>query len=213
MNAKLALASLVLASLSACGGGGSDAPAPIVSPEGYYVDSLTSPTVGTLVEDDGTFWAFSGTGLINGQVTHDGSTLVGAGYDFVTAVGVTVHGSYVPKQSLAAVVAEGSTSRSYALLYNAQFDAPWTVSAGTHPSIDGGGFATVQANGDFSGVQGACSYTGTLVPTGKAYEKVLLKVGPECGGATAAGIAITDATEILVLARTPADTLIMVQLR
>lgn len=192
MKQFIALAAVTV--LTACGGGGGDAPAgtsvppstaAATSAEGFWNGTATDGTKISLgILETGETWGLSATargtllGVIYGNVTASGTSLAGTGssFDFTTRTGSTSTfiGSFTPKSS---ITFTPSGQNPFNASYDAAYDQPALLAnlAGTYT-----GFSitvttpaqsvpvTISSTGNISASYNSgslnCSTSGTAIP-------------------------------------------------
>ena len=221
MKKSLSMIGLTVA-LTACGGGGDDAPAapnpppaPVTTAEGFWTGTAsTGNDVSLAILENGETWGVYSrgsviVGALYGQTTTSGGTLIGSGQDFNipsrTVVPGTYAGSFVAKTSVSVRTSAGG---SFTGIYDTDYDAAPSLSAlaGTFSGtgVSGGSPVqnapvTISSNGAISVPSSlGCSASGTAVPrpSGKNIFNVTVTFnGSNCAlgnGTTTAGIAYYD---------------------
>jgi hypothetical protein len=227
MKKSLSMIGLAVA-LTACGGGGDDAPAvpntppaSVTTAEGFWTGTAsTGNDVSLAILENGETWGVYSqgsviVGALYGQTTTSGSTLSGSGRDFNipsrTALPGTYAGSFVAKTSVSVRTSAGG---SFTGAYDTDYDAVPSLGAmaGTYTargiSVD---FPTVtisSAGAIRASSSGGCLAAGTAVPRpgGKNIFNVTVTFsGSNCtlrATPTTTGIAYYDAPtrQLLVMA-------------
>lgn len=228
---KYALAAMFTATLTACGGGGDDAPAVVnVDAQGFWSGPATTGfTVSAVVLENREVWGVytSGNtifGALYGIASVNGSSIsvTGTDFNFTTSTSApgTLTGTVVARSSLALSNANVSTT----LAYNPQYDTPatsaaiagnWSFTGRSASNTLVPGSVTIDSAGNFSLSQTGCASSGSFVPRpgGKnVYNINLTSAGPNCavGFATLSGVAYLDTTvtpnRFLSLALTPSKS-------
>ena len=219
---NLALVSMAVLTLAACGGGDSDSPPPVTSEtaEGLWVGTTnTNRSITGLLLDDGTYYVLhslvADPSIIGGVVQGHGTSINGSfsstdARDFnIEGLGVlpaTVSASYMARQSFnGTVMYTSGDAVSFTTTYDSQYDL--TPSLATLAGTFTGQVAfsqgvqnatvTVSDTGAISGVgEGGCTFTGTAAPraSGNVFNMSITFGGAPCffAGQTLTGIAYYD---------------------
>lgn len=207
---------ILAAALAACGGGGDEdegidvdlgsTSGPTLSAEGFW----DSDAVAMLITGDGQAWGVGVEGstltLYHGDATVEGSRLTvgfnaysdGAHAGTGQAVfGITEH------SALDGVVRSGGDESALSLSYTAGYTTPAALDslAGSW-TLWSGGSLTVTADGELSGSEGGCDFSGTIVPDDSGTNVYVLEVqfgAAPCPmpGATASGVLAAASADLL----------------
>lgn len=214
--------------LTACGGGGDDAPAapntppvPVATAEGFWSGTAsTGNRVSLAILEDGETWGVyaSGSSIVGalyGQTTGSAGTLNGSGTDFNIPTRTTTPGSYTgsftPKSGINVRTSGGGTlSATYDTDYDATPSLATLAGAFSGTGVSGGtsvqsASVTISSNGTISVPGSGCSASGNAVPrpSGKNIFNVAITfTGNNCAlgnGARTTGIAYYDVSTRQVL--------------
>jgi hypothetical protein len=225
---KYALAAIAIATLTACGGGGDDAPVVTnVDAQGFWSGpASTGYTVSAVVLENSEIWGVytSGStifGALYGTAAVTGSNISITGTDFNFTTSTSAPGTLTGTVVARSILALSSPNVTVNLAYSPQYDTPATSAAiagnwsytgrsGSNTLVPGS--VTIDNAGNFSLSQTGCSSSGSFVPRpgGKnVYNITLTSAGPNCavGFATLSGVVYLDTTvtpnRFLSLALTP----------
>lgn len=218
---NLALLSVAMLTLAACGGGDGDSPPPATSEtaEGLWIGTTnTNRSVTGVLLDDGTYYVLysrvNNPSVIGGVVQGHGTSINGSfsssdARDFnIEGLGVlpaTISASYVARQSFNGVVMYPSDAVSFTTTYDSQYDL--TPSLATLAGTFTGQVAfslgvedatvTISNTGAISGAGASgCTFTGTAAPrtSGNVFNMSITFGGAPCffAGQTLTGIAYYD---------------------
>ena len=162
----------------------------VMGAEGLWSGTTSlAQTVRAIILDDGTYYILysqSGNAIDDGVVQGSSSAVDGAltssdGYDFPIAnrpeTGgnrrqAAVSGTYVSQSLLQLTIVESTGSRSLSASYDPAYERPASLAAaaGTYAGFTGHAAGklpavfTLDASGNLSGHNGACSFTGAVTP-------------------------------------------------